>query len=170
MRAYLDAMDAAEIAVKVPDRNVVLAALGPKMLALAGEKTKGALPYNVTPEHTAEAKAHPRAGSLALRRAEDLFHDRRGDGAQGRGGAPVAIHADAELPQQLAPAGFFGERAVGGGSHRFLDAMVAWGDAATIRARLQAHVDAGATHVCIQPLNPDGSGNPDWKALEALAP
>jgi len=56
------------------------------------------------------------------------------------------------------------------GSDRFLDAMVAWGNAATIQTLLNAHVDAGANHVCIQPLNPDGSGVPDWKALEALAP
>jgi hypothetical protein len=48
--------------------------------------------------------------------------------------------------------------------------MVAWGDEAAIRARLKAHYDAGATHVCIQPLNSDGSAQPDWNALEALAP
>ena len=65
----------------------------------------------------------------------------------------------------------FGENELAGrGSDRFLDAMVAWGDAATIQCRIKAHVDAGATHVCIQPLNPNGSGAPDWKALEALAP
>ena len=66
--------------------------------------------------------------------------------------------------------GFSDEELSGHGSDRFLDAMVAWGDEKTIRARLQEHIDAGATHVCIQPVNPDGSDAPDWKALEALAP
>jgi hypothetical protein len=66
--------------------------------------------------------------------------------------------------------GFGEDELAGRGSDRFLDAMVAWGSAGSIRDRLKAHVDAGATHVCIQPLNPDGSALPDWKALEALAP
>ncbi|MBL4721618.1 MAG: LLM class flavin-dependent oxidoreductase, partial [Alphaproteobacteria bacterium] len=56
MRAYLDAMDAAKIAVTPPSKNVVLAALGPNMLALSRDRTCGALPYCVTPEHTAMAK------------------------------------------------------------------------------------------------------------------
>ena len=56
MRAYLDSMAAAELAISAPARNVVLAALGPNMLALARDRAAGALPYNVTPEHTAEAK------------------------------------------------------------------------------------------------------------------
>jgi hypothetical protein len=43
-----------------------------------------------------------------------------------------------------------------GGSDRFLDAMVAWGDESAIQQHIQEHFDAGASHVCIQPLNPDG--------------
>jgi hypothetical protein len=58
-----------------------------------------------------------------------------------------------------------------GGSDRFIDATFAWGDAASIRRRVQEHFDAGASHVCIQPVNPNGRfGDLDWKALEALAP
>ena len=56
MRAYLEGMAAADLTVAAPTRNVVLAALGPKMIALARDRTEGALPYNVTPEHTAQAK------------------------------------------------------------------------------------------------------------------
>ena len=50
--------------------------------------------------------------------------------------------------------------------------MVAWGDEAAIRARVQAHYDAGADHVCIQPLSPDPDEprQLDWRVLEALAP
>ena len=57
-----------------------------------------------------------------------------------------------------------------GGSDPFLDAMVAWGDAAALKQRVQDHFDAGASHVCIQALHPDGQPLPDWEALAALAP
>jgi probable F420-dependent oxidoreductase len=66
--------------------------------------------------------------------------------------------------------GFSEEELSGGGSDRFLDAMVAWGDEAAIRSRIQAHFDAGASHVCIQPLDPEGRRLPDLDALKALAP
>ena len=57
-----------------------------------------------------------------------------------------------------------------GGSDRFVDATFAWGDAAAIRERIKAHYDAGASHVCIQPVHPDGALGPlHWEALEALA-
>ncbi|MDP6833076.1 MAG: LLM class flavin-dependent oxidoreductase, partial [Alphaproteobacteria bacterium] len=56
MRAYLDAMYQTPVQVEAPERRVVLAALGPKMLALSAEMADGALPYNVTPEHTARAR------------------------------------------------------------------------------------------------------------------
>ena len=58
-----------------------------------------------------------------------------------------------------------------GGSDRLIDALVAWGDEKAIAGRIQEHRDAGATHVCIQPLSVGGApGQPDWKTLEALAP
>ncbi len=57
-----------------------------------------------------------------------------------------------------------------GGSDRLVDAIVAWGDEKVIADRIQAHRDAGATHVCIQPFRPDGQPGPDVELLEALAP
>jgi len=57
-----------------------------------------------------------------------------------------------------------------GGSDRFIDANVAWGDEAAIRKRIREHWDAGADHVCIQSINPDGSRRPDEKVLALLAP
>lgn len=170
MRAYLDAMASAEVTVKAPARNVVLAALGPKMLALAGEKTEGALPYNVTPEHTAEAKKILGPDRwLCVEQKICLTTD----AAQARKVAAEHLARYMPMPNyrnNWLRLGFSESELAGGGNHRFLDSMVAWGDEAAIRARLKAHVDAGATHVCIQPLNPDGSNAPDWKALEALAP
>ena len=170
MRAYLDAMASAEVTVKAPARNVVLAALGPKMLALAGEKTEGALPYNVTPEHTVEAKKILGPDRwLCVEQKICLTTD----AAQARKVAAEHLARYMPMPNyrnNWLRLGFSESELAGGGNHRFLDAMVAWGDEAAIRARLKAHVGAGATHVCIQPLNPDGSNAPDWKALEALAP
>ena len=58
----------------------------------------------------------------------------------------------------------------GQGSDRFLAAMVAWGSEAAIRDRLQAHFDAGADHVAIQPFDPAGGASPDWNALSVFAP
>ena len=170
MRAYLDAMAAAEVVVKVPARNLVLAALGPNMLALARDKTDGALPYNVPPEHTAQAKA-----ILGLDRWLCVEQKICLTTSAGTARAVAAQH----LARYMTMPNYrnnwlrlgFGENELAGrGCDRFLDAMVAWGSAETIRTRIKAHVDAGATHVCIQPLNPDGSGMPDLKALEALAP
>lgn len=170
MRAYLDAMAAADILIKAPARNLVLAALGPNMLALAREKTEGALPYNVPPEHTAQAKAI--LGSdrwLCVEQKICLTTD----ASTARAVAAQHLARYMTMPNyrnNWLRLGFGDDELAARGSDRFLDAMVAWGSAETIRARLKAHVDAGATHVCIQPLNPDGSAMPDWKALEALAP
>ena len=169
MRAYLDAMEAAELSVTVPERNIVLAALGPNMLALAKERTKGAHPYLVTPEHTARAREilGPDAW-LCVEQKTCLTSDAK----QAREVAAKVLSIYLPWPNyrnNWSRLGFTEEDLSGRGSDRFLDAMVASGSAAEVRARLQAHFDAGANHVCVQPLHPDGNGLVDWKALEAIA-
>ena len=170
MRAYLDAMATAEVTVRATARNLVLAALGPSMLALAREKTEGALPYNVPPEHTAQARAILGPDRWLCVEQKICFTT---DAGTARAVAAQQLARYMGMPNyrnSWLRLGFGENELAGRGSDRFLDAMVAWGSAATIHARIKAHVDAGASHVCIQPLNPDGSGVPDWKALEALAP
>ena len=71
-------------------------------------------------------------------------------------------------PDHRTPARFVRVNAVG--SERFIDANVAWGDEAAIRRRIGEHWDAGADHVCVQSISPDGSRKPDHKVLELLAP
>jgi probable F420-dependent oxidoreductase len=169
MRAYLDAMEAAELSIKVPEQNIVLAALGPNMLALSRDRTKGAHPYLVTPEHTARARdiLGPDAW-LCVEQKICLTSD----AAKAREIAANVLSLYLPWPNyrnNWLSLGFTEEELSGRGSDRFLDAMVAFGSAAEIRARLQAHFDAGANHVCVQPLNPDGSGFVDWNALEAVA-
>ena len=170
MRAYLDAMATSEIVVKSSSHSIVLAALGPNMLRLAREKTDGALPYNVPPEHTAQASAI--LGPDRWLCVEQMICLTT-DAATARVVAAQHLARYMSMPNyrnNWLRLGFSEDDLAGRGSNRFLDAIVAWGSAETIRDRLKAHVDAGATHVCIQPLNPDGSGTPDWTALQALAP
>jgi probable F420-dependent oxidoreductase len=170
MRAYLDSMEAADLAITAPARNVVLAALGPNMLALARDKAAGALPYNVTPNHTAEAKKilGPDAW-LCVEQKICLTSDPTA--ARDIAAANMARYmAMPNYRNNWLRLGFTEDELSGRGSDRFLDAMVAWGSEADIRSRLDAHVAAGAIHVCIQPLDPSGAATPDWNALEAFAP
>jgi probable F420-dependent oxidoreductase len=172
MRAYLDAMDKA-VAIAPPLEEsppTVLAALGPQMTALAAERTAGAFPYSVTPEHTAQARAIVGPDKWLCVEQKVLLVT---DPAKARGVARQTMAFYLPLTnyrQNWQRLGFGEEDLADGGSDRFLDAMVAWGDEAAIRQRIQAHFDVGASHVCIQPLHPDGQPLPDLQALAALAP
>ncbi len=169
MRAYLDAMERAELMIPKPERTIVLAALGPKMTALAGERTNGAHSYLVTPEHTARSRAILGPNKWLCVEQKVCVTS---DAAKARAAAAQVLALYLPWPNysnNWLSLGFTQDDVSGRGSDRFLDAMVAWGTAAQIRARLQAHFDAGADHVCVQPLNPDGSRAVDMKALEALA-
>ncbi len=168
MRAYLDQMEAAELSIKAPERNIVLAALGPNMLALSRDRTKGAHPYLVTPEHTARAREI--LGPDAWLCVEQKIC--LAEPAQARKVAAGVLPLYLTWPNyrnNWLSLGFTEEDLDGTGSDRFLDAMVASGSAADIRAALQGHFDAGANHVCVQPLHPEGNGQVDWNALEAVA-
>jgi probable F420-dependent oxidoreductase len=65
--------------------------------------------------------------------------------------------------------GFTEQDLADGGSDRFIDAMVLWGDAAKVKAGLRAHFEAGATHVCLQPVHPDGDTAARDRIVAALA-
>ena len=170
MRAYLETMAAANVAIEVPAQNVVLAALGPNMLALSRDLTQGAYPYCVTPEHTAMAKEILAPDKwLCVEQKICLTTDK----AKWRGVAAKQLARYMRLDNyrnNWLRLGFTEDEFTGDASDRFLDAMCAWGGEDDIRARIKAHEDAGATHVCIQPFDPDGGPTPDWKALETLAP
>ena len=169
MRAYLDAMEATALSIPTPERNVVLAALGPRMLALAAERTRGAHPYNVTPEHTARAREIVGAGAwLCVEQKVCLTTD--ASQARAVAAQALAIYLPlANYRNNWLSLGFGEDDLSGQGSDRFLDAMVAWGSAEALRGRIKAHFDAGASHVCIQPFDPGGSAAPDLGALEAVA-
>jgi probable F420-dependent oxidoreductase len=169
MRGYLDAMDAAPWQgpplAEQPPR--VLAALGPRMLALAAERSAGALLYNGTPEATATARSILGPGPLLAVEQAVLLEE---DPAEARRIAREFIAFYMTLPNYTGAwdrAGLGPEEQAEGGSDRLVDAVVAWGGPEAITERVAAHLDAGADHVCLQVLDPDPNGLPmaGWRAL-----
>ncbi len=172
MRAYLEGMAAAPYAAPEPAEPppTILAALGPRMLALSAELADGAHPYNVTPEHTAEARRILGPGKLLCPEVWVLLET---DPAKARAAARQALAPYLRLDNYAnnwRRLGFGDADLAGNGSDRLVDATVAWGDESRIRAAIQAHWDAGADHVCIQTIRPDGSRLPDERLLAMLAP
>jgi probable F420-dependent oxidoreductase len=172
MRRYLDAMDSAPIqAPLAPEVQPVrvLAALGPRMMELAAERTAGALTYLVTPEHTEQARSGLGPGPLlAVEQAVVVTSDRAEARRIGRAYLKVYLSFPAYLAnwERL---GFTSDDFTGGGSDRLVDAMVLAGDAGSTAEQLRAHYDAGADHVCIQVLDSEPTGLPQ-AAWEELAP
>lgn len=172
MRAYLEAMEKALYQGPQPEKDapIVLAALRPKMLALAAQKARGAHPYFVPPEHTARAREILGRGPWLCPEQMVLLES---NPSKAREIARRNIAIYTSLPNyqnNLRELGFADADFASGGSDRLVDAIVAWGDEKAIAARIQAHHDAGADHVCIQPFRPDGKPGPDLRLLEALAP
>jgi probable F420-dependent oxidoreductase len=171
MRAYLEAMRAAPYAAPPPSDapKTVIAALGPKMLALAAELTDGAHPYCVTPEHTAEARRIVGPGKLLCPELMVLLET---DPAKARAAGRTALSYYAQMENYASNwrrLGFTDDDL--SGSDRFVDANIAWGDETAIRKRLQLFWDAGADHVCIQSIHPSGSRTTiDERIFDLLAP
>ncbi len=172
MRNHLDALDSALYMGANPkeDAPIVLAALRDRMLGLAAERTHGAHPYFVPPEHTAHAREV--MGPDAWLCPEQMVL-RETDPTKARQVARANMQVYVGLPNyqnNLRQFGYGDADFADGGSDRLVDAIVAWGDEQAIASRIQAHRDAGANHVCIQPFKADGTPGPDLNLLEALAP
>jgi probable F420-dependent oxidoreductase len=172
MRAYLDAIEKATYLGPAPSEEtpIVIAALRPNMLKLAAERCAGAHPYNVTPEHTVRAREILGKGPTL---APEQMVLRETEPSKARAIARKNLTIYLTLPNYQNGwrwLGFDDADFASGGSDRLIDAIVAWGDEKAITARIQAHFDAGADHVCIQTFRPDGEAGPDLRLLEALAP
>lgn len=166
MTRFLDDLDAAE--PSVPQANRVLAALGPKMLALAADRAAGVHPYLVTPAHTRIAREALGPGRLVLpEQTVILCSDRDAARAIGadwlRGYLRLPNYANS-----LLRLGFTRDD-VESVSDRLLDAVIAWGDEDAVRRRVDEHRTAGADHVCVQVLTPDQNAMPreEWRRLAA---
>ena len=167
MRRYLDGVY--EKPSNLGEWPVLIAALGPLMLKLAAERTAGAVPYNVTPEHTREARAALGPDKLLVVEQKVCLET---DPAAARGLARRELHRYMTLPNyrnNWLRIGFAEADLAEGGSDRFLDAMVLWGDAAAIARGLRMHLEAGANQVCIQPVHAEGGTDARDRTLTALA-
>jgi probable F420-dependent oxidoreductase len=172
MRSYLDAMENALFMARPPEHPapIVIGALRDKMLGLSAERTAGAHPYLVPPEHTARAREVMGPDAWLCPEQMVILET---DATKARAIARSNLDVYLGLPNyqnNLRQFGFDDADFADHGSDKLVDAIVCWGDEKTIADRVQAHWDAGATHVCIQPFKPDGTPGPDERLLEALAP
>jgi probable F420-dependent oxidoreductase len=165
--AYLDELDAASPA-PVPVAKRAVAALGPRTVRLAGERSLGAHPYLVTPEHTRLARDVLGAGPL-LAPEQKVVLSADEDEVRRIAGPVVEFYLG--LPNyvnNLRRIGFTDDDVRGSGSKRLVDALIAWGDPDTVAARIAEHHAAGADHVCVQVLT--GRGGLPRDAWRVLAP
>ncbi len=164
--SFLDGLDAAPR--PVPAEQRVLAALGPKMLALSANRARGAHPYLVTPEHTAFARSVLGEGPLLLPEQTVILCD---SAEEARRIGTDWLRAYLALPNyanNLLRSGFT-EEDVAQVSDRLFDAIIAWGDEDAVLRRVAEHRAAGADHVCVQVLLDDPRAFPraEWRRIAA---
>jgi probable F420-dependent oxidoreductase len=170
MRAYLQAISAAPYNSIPPPSppKTVLAALGPKMLELAAELADGAHSYNVPPEHTRVARVILGKDKLLCVEQGVILET---NPAQARAIARKFLSPYLGFPNYVnnwRRLGLTDADFASGGSDRLVDTVIAWGDEKAIRARLDEHWQAGADHICVQPIGP--THVPDERVLRLLAP
>lgn len=161
MTDYLDELDTLG---KVPR---VLAAYGPKMLALARDRAAGAHTYHVNVAHTAQARAILGPDAFLAVEHAVLFEE---DPATAREIAREHLHTYLTTPFNIAKfrrLGYTEDDIEHGGSDRIVDDLVFWGPPETIAARLREHRDAGADHVAVQVIGVGESAMPQWRTLHA---
>jgi probable F420-dependent oxidoreductase len=167
MRDYL-----AQLAEQgLPPDALCLAALGPKMLELSRAKTAGAHPYLVTPEHSALARKILGPDALLAPEQGVILES---NPTRARELARQALTHYRRLPNYVnnwLRLGFTAAE-IEGDSDRLIDALFAWGDAGQIAQRVQAHLTAGADHVCLQVITGAGTdvgaARPAWRELASV--
>jgi probable F420-dependent oxidoreductase len=165
MRAFLDGLDGA--GDPVPRDARCLAALRPKMLDLAAARSLGAHTYFVPVAHTRAAREQLGPGALV---APELACVLETDAGRAREQARryAALYLGLRnYTNNLRQHGFTDDDIEDGGSDRLIDAVVPHGSADEVAAAARAHVDAGADHVCLQPVGGQGIPRREWTALAA---
>jgi probable F420-dependent oxidoreductase len=163
MRAFLDGLDSSPTPPPADER--CLAALAPKMLDLAGERSAGTHLYFVSVEQTRLARQ--RLGPAGLVAPElacvvDTDADRARAVAREYASSYLRLR---NYRRGLLDSGFAPAELEDGGSDRVIDAVVPQGSAGQIAEVVRAHLDAGADHVCVQPLGEQGIPRASWTAL-----
>ncbi len=152
------------------DPPIVLAALRPKMLQLAATETHGTHTYFVPPAQTAATRALLGPTPWICAEQAVLLETDPTKARQAARNYMTTYLRNPNYKAMLSPFGFTDADFDNGISDRLVDAIVAWGDEDAVRARINAHYQAGASHVCILPLGPDGSTVPNEQTLEVFAP
>lgn len=169
MARYLDAMDKAPFTGATPPESParVLAALGPRMLRLSAQRSIGAHPYFVPVEHTAVARKELGPGALlAVEQAAVLSTDATVARTAARKHMKRYLSLE-NYANNLKRLGWGDADLANDGSDALVDAIVAWGGAREIRARVEAHLANGADHVCVQVVRADFAAHPlaEWRQL-----
>ena len=165
MREFLDGLDRAEPSIPV-DRRCV-AALGPKMLDLSGERSLGTHPYFIPVEHTRFARERLGDGALVAPCVSCVV-DPDADRARATARGFAAIYLDRRnYTNNLHRFGLGDEDIAGGGSDRLIEAVVPHGSPDVVAAAIRSHLDAGADHVCLQAAGIRGVPREEWTALAA---
>jgi probable F420-dependent oxidoreductase len=175
MAGYLDELDALQTPNPRPAQPVrrLLAAYGPKMLELARDRAEGAQTYHVNTVHTAQARQILGPDAFLAVEHAVLFET---DPDRARTLAREHLRGYLETPYNIAKfrrLGYTDDDLSGGGSDRFVDDLVFWGDPETVVRKLHGHVEAGADHVAVQVIGvaPGESALPHWRLLaDALLP
>jgi probable F420-dependent oxidoreductase len=163
MQEYFDGLDAAE--TPVPRDERLAAALGPKMLDLSAERSLGAHPYLTPVEHTRGARERLGEGPLLAPELTVVVEpDERTAREKGREFAERYLQRS-NYRRNLLRLGFEESDLEGGGSDRLIDAIVPHGSAEQVAEAVRAHLEAGADHVCVQPVGHGPAPMEDYRAL-----
>jgi probable F420-dependent oxidoreductase len=163
MREFLDGLDAAD--EPVPRDERVTAALGPKMLELAAERSLGAHPYLTPVEHTRFARERIGPGPL-LAPEVTVVVEPDAETARGKAREFAAGYLErSNYRRNLLRFGFDEGDLEGGGSDPLIDAVIPHGSPETVAEAVRAHLDAGADHVCLQPVGHGPAPVEDYRAL-----
>ena len=177
---YLKGIHATTPISPAPDEPapIICAAHGPKLLEVVSNHADGAFCLNQPPEHTAWAREIVGPDKKLCVVVRPCFET---NPERARAHARNALAFYLPLPayhRTWKRAGFSDADFENGGSDKLIDTLIAWGDVDKIKADIQRHIDAGASDICLYPINPNevigddqaGGLEPDWNVLEALGP
>jgi probable F420-dependent oxidoreductase len=163
MSEFFDGLDAAN--EPVPRDERVAAALGPKMLDLAAERSLGAHPYFTPVEHTRVARERIGAGPLLAPEVTVVVEPDAETGREKAREFAARYLERSNYTRNLLRLGFEERDLEGGGSDRLIDSVVPHGAAEAVAEAVRAHLDAGADHVCLQPVGHGPAPLDDYRAL-----
>jgi probable F420-dependent oxidoreductase len=163
MSDFLDGLDAGD--PPLPREERVVAALGPKMLDLAAERSLGAHPYFTPPEHTRVARERIGPSALLAPEVAVVVDPDPDSGREKARAYAVSYLRMTNYAANLLRLGFGERELADGGSDRLIDEVIPHGSAEAIAEAVREHFEAGADHVCLQPVGHGPDPLDDYRAL-----